>query len=151
MSYLNGPRLVFAGRFQADVSTVNNTHDNFNTNCRRLSAIPPGILAARGFSVSSLAWSRPESTPTVRVRPAIPRLGWRLATAARERPPSSSISTRINKTAHRSGGDGFTLVVQETPWRLPVRSKSRRSATSGCARREASAAMESMARSGNRC
>jgi hypothetical protein len=31
MSYLNGPRLVFAGRFQADVSTVNNTHDNFNT------------------------------------------------------------------------------------------------------------------------
>jgi hypothetical protein len=30
MSYLNGPRLVFAGRFQADVSTVNNTHDNFN-------------------------------------------------------------------------------------------------------------------------
>jgi len=30
MSYLNGPRLVFAGRFQADVSTVNNTRDNFN-------------------------------------------------------------------------------------------------------------------------
>jgi hypothetical protein len=31
MSYLSGPRLIFAGRFQADVSTVNNDRDNFNT------------------------------------------------------------------------------------------------------------------------
>jgi hypothetical protein len=31
MSYLSGPRLIFAGRFQADVSTINNDHDNFNT------------------------------------------------------------------------------------------------------------------------
>jgi hypothetical protein len=32
MSYLSGPRLHFAGRFKADVSTVNNDVDNFNTN-----------------------------------------------------------------------------------------------------------------------
>jgi hypothetical protein len=31
LSYLSGPRLVFAGRFQADVSTLNNTHTNFDT------------------------------------------------------------------------------------------------------------------------
>ena len=32
MSYLLGPRLHFAGRFKADVSTVNNDVDNFHTN-----------------------------------------------------------------------------------------------------------------------
>ena len=31
MSYLTGPRLHFAGRFKADVSTVNNDVNNFNT------------------------------------------------------------------------------------------------------------------------
>lgn len=31
MSYLGVPRLVFAGRFQADVSTVNNDPEHFNT------------------------------------------------------------------------------------------------------------------------
>ena len=32
MSYLNQPRLCFAGQFRADPSTVNNTPDNFNPN-----------------------------------------------------------------------------------------------------------------------
>jgi hypothetical protein len=31
MSYLGVPRLVFAGKFQADVSTVNNDPEHFDT------------------------------------------------------------------------------------------------------------------------
>ena len=30
MTYLIGPRLHFAGRFEADVSTVNNSFENFD-------------------------------------------------------------------------------------------------------------------------
>ncbi len=49
MSYLSGPRLVFAGRFQADPSTVNNDPEHFNTATFQPNYQQPGPGATNGW------------------------------------------------------------------------------------------------------
>ena len=48
MSYLGGTRLAFAGRFQADVSTVNNDPAHFHN-----SAFQPGYQDMQGANMKS--------------------------------------------------------------------------------------------------
>lgn len=61
MSYLNLPRLVFAGQFQADVSTVNNDPEHFNTARFRSNYQLPGSGASNG-------WWNPNGTGAWRFR-----------------------------------------------------------------------------------
>ncbi|MCH8617575.1 ferritin-like protein [Undibacterium sp. TS12] len=61
MSYLNLPRLVFAGQFQADVSTVNNDPEHFNTSRFRSNYQLPGSGASNG-------WWNPNGTGSWRFR-----------------------------------------------------------------------------------
>jgi len=49
MSYLNPPRLIFAGKFQADPSTVNNDPEHFNTNKFQSNYTLPGPGATNGW------------------------------------------------------------------------------------------------------
>jgi hypothetical protein len=49
MSYLNLPRLVFAGQFQADPSTVNNDPEHFNINQFQSNYTLPGPGASNGW------------------------------------------------------------------------------------------------------
>lgn len=61
MSYLSAPRLVFAGQFQADPSTVNNDPEHFNTNRFRSNYQLPGEGASNG-------WWNPRGTGAFRFR-----------------------------------------------------------------------------------
>lgn len=54
MSYLNLPRLVFAGRFQADVSTYNNTPTNFNN--ARFDPADPNLTPPAWNPTGTGAW-----------------------------------------------------------------------------------------------
>lgn len=58
MSYLNAPRLVFAGQFQADPSTVNNDPQHFDTADFRSNYQMPGPGASNGWwnPTGSGAW-----------------------------------------------------------------------------------------------
>jgi hypothetical protein len=49
MSYLKAPRLIFAGQFQADPSTVNNDPEHFNTNKFQSNYTLPGAGATNGW------------------------------------------------------------------------------------------------------
>jgi hypothetical protein len=49
MSYLGVPRLIFAGQFQADVSTVNNDPEHFDTRNFRSNYQLPGAGASNGW------------------------------------------------------------------------------------------------------
>ncbi|HKG20402.1 MAG TPA: hypothetical protein VKC34_00770, partial [Blastocatellia bacterium] len=61
MSYLSAPRLVFAGQFQADPSTVNNDPEHFNSNAFRSNYQLPGPGATNG-------WWNPGGTAAWRLR-----------------------------------------------------------------------------------
>jgi len=64
MSYLSLPRLVFAGQFQADVSTVNNDPEHFNTSRFRSNYQMPGSGASNG-------WWNPNGTGSWRFRQCV--------------------------------------------------------------------------------
>lgn len=49
MSYLRGPRLVFSGQFQADVSTVNNDPEHFDSAAFKPNYQQPGPGATNGW------------------------------------------------------------------------------------------------------
>ena len=61
MSYLQMPRIVFAGQFQADPSTVNNDPEHFNAKTFRSNYQLPGIGASNG-------WWNPRGTGAWRFR-----------------------------------------------------------------------------------
>jgi hypothetical protein len=58
MSYLNTPRLVFAGQFQADPSTVNNDPEHFDSDRFRSNYQMPGAGATNGWwnPIGTGAW-----------------------------------------------------------------------------------------------
>ena len=58
MSYLSGPRLVFSGQFQADVSTVNNDPTHFDNATFQPNFQQPGQGATNGWwnPTGSAAW-----------------------------------------------------------------------------------------------
>ncbi len=71
MSYLGGTRLAFAGRFQADVSTVNNDPAHFHN-----SAFQPGYQDMQGANMNPPnGWFNPEGDAAFRL------LGCRIAAA----------------------------------------------------------------------
>ena len=69
MAYLHVPRLVFAGRFQADVSTVNNDPEHFDTDQFRANYQLPGSGSANG-------WWNPQGTGAWRLFDCTVRSVW---------------------------------------------------------------------------